>query len=224
MAATAAAGATNRSQLRCATQQRLAVTPPRRLLSPSPIASATHLDLVIIGLSLAPPGFSNTNSLVQPPSRLSDGATAARAAAIFRLASAAAACVLQQQLGLASALPLIKRVWLTPGGRWAAFIRLPTSVAAQALARKRHHLRGTSISVDLLRDQLELAVLKMRRVQQLQQQGPVGEAPTAGQADVPVPTPFVLLSVGPFWLLPTFALVAIGILMLILSNVHFFPP
>ena len=118
----------------------------------------------------------------------------------------------------------MKRVWLTPGGRWAAFIRLPTSDAAQVLARKRHRLRGTSISVDLLRDPYELAARKVGREQQQRQQGPVGEAPTACQADMPAPAPFALLSACPFWLLPTFALVAIGILMLIISNLHFFPP
>lgn len=226
--ATPAAGAASQPQRRCATRQRLSLTPPRRLLSqpasPSPTAPAAHLDLAIMGLSVAPPGFHNIHSLVQPPSYPPDRAAAARAAAILRLCRAAAARVLQQQLGLANVFFSVKRVWLTPGGRWAACIRLPVPLGAQALARKRHRLCGTPISVDLLRDQHELAAWKVGREQQLRQQGPVGEAPTACQAQVPAPARAALLSVSPCFLLPTFALVALGILLLIPSIMHFFPP
>lgn len=83
----------------------------------------------------------------------------------LRLVTAAASLFLETQLGVSSAGLLVRRTWQTPGGRLAAHVALPTPQAAQALARKRWRLRGTRFSVDLLRDQVELAA---RRVGQQQ--------------------------------------------------------
>lgn len=144
------------------------------------------LDLVIVGLSVAPPGYDG--SLVQlPPLGACQRcqAAAARMAALLRLASAAAARFLQQQLSLPGVRPLVRRLWVTPGGRLAAHVALTTPVAAQVLARKRHSLRGSPYSVDLLRDQVSLAVWRLEREQLLTmppQQGAAAGPPLDGPA------------------------------------------
>ena len=135
-------------------------------LQQQPPAAAPHSELVVIGLVLSPPGF--LPGLVKPPPPDPSAAAAARAAAaLLRLASAATARFMQQQLGLAPpAAVVVRRVWATPGGRVAAHISLPSPLAAQALARKRWRLRGTAFTVDLPRDQVELAQRKAVREQQ----------------------------------------------------------
>lgn len=127
--------------------------------------ATTHSDLVIIGLVLSPPGF--LPGLVHPPPPDCSAAAAARAAAArLRLASAASARFLQQQLGLGPCVAVVaRRTWLTPGGRVAAHISLPSPFAAQALARKRWRLRGTAYTVDLPRDPVEHALRKAVREQ-----------------------------------------------------------
>ncbi len=134
---------------------------------PPPAAASTHSELVVIGLTLWPPGF--LPGLVLPPSPPDPSAAAAAraAAALLRLAGTATARFLQQQLGLAPCAAMaVRRVWATPGGRVAVHISLPSPLAAQALARKRRRLRGTAFTVDLPRDQVELAQRKAVREQQ----------------------------------------------------------
>lgn len=202
------------------------LSPPQRLLSPPPSpptakAAPGIVDLAIVGLSITPPGFGD--SLVQPPPHAaSEAAAARRVAALLRLAITAAACFLQQQLGLSYALPSVKRMWQTPGGRLAVHIQLPTHLAAQALARKRHRLHGTPYTVDLLRTQCELAVQKMERAQQRRQQSGASDAPVGPQQAVAFDERVCKFLCAFGWLLLTFTLVIIILSCLIL--VHFFPP
>ena len=140
---------------------------------------APLLDLAFVGLSVAPPGFSGSPVQLPPPrSRRRNPAAAARAAALLRLASAAAARFLQQHLDLTADGPLVRRVWVTPGGRLAAHVALPIPLAAQVMARKRHRLRGTSFSVDLLRDQASLAVQRLELQQLRGDAGPPADGPS----------------------------------------------
>jgi hypothetical protein len=134
---------------------------------------------------------------------------------------------MQQQLGLPNAPILVRRVWCTPGGRLAAHVALPTPLAAQVLARKRHRLRGTAYSVDLLRDQLALELWKVGREQLQRQQGVALDRPVAGpqQGEAPEPAaPGVVHGwqrLMPFLLIPCFVFVFCLLLSLIM---HFFPP
>lgn len=150
-------------QLGAAQTRPLALQQP-----PPPVASPhRHIDMVVIGLVLSPPGFLPGLVHPPPPPDASAAAAARAAAAFLRLASAAAARFLQQQLGLELSTPvLVRRTWATPGGRVAAHISLPSPMAAQALARKRWRLRGTAFTVDLLRDPVELAQQRAVREQQ----------------------------------------------------------
>jgi hypothetical protein len=98
---------------------------------------------------------------------------------------------MQQQLGLPNAPLCVRRIWCTPGGRLAAHVALPTPLAAQVLARKRYRLRGTAVSVDLLRDRLRLELWKVGR-EQLGQQGAPCDGPAAGPQQVESPVASVL--------------------------------
>lgn len=139
---------------------------------------APLLDLAFVGLSVVPPGFSGSLVQLPPPrSRRRNPAAAACAAALLRLASTAAARFLQQHLDLTADCPLVRRVWVTPGGRLAAHVALPIPLAAQVMARKRHRLRGTSFSVDLLRDRASLAVQRLELQQLRGDAGPPADGP-----------------------------------------------
>ena len=174
-------------------------------LQQRPPPAATHSELVIIGLVLSPPGFLPGLVHPPPPPDRSAAAAARASAAVLRLASAASARFLQQQLGLGPCVAVVaRRTWVTPGGRVAAHISLPSSLAAQALARKRWRLRGTAYTVDLPRDPVEHAVRKAVREQQGAAMAacPIG----GGQAAAGVPAGTVassalpsLASLGPLW-------------------------
>ena len=149
-------------------------------------------DLAFIGISVAPPGFPDHPSRVPPlplpPRRVSAAAAAGRAALLpalsLRLVSSAVVRFMRTQLGLTGAGLNIRRVWSTPSGRLAAHVALPTQLAAQVLARKRHRLRGTAYSVDLLRSKSELATQKVGRELQHQQQD--ASATTSGRCTTTV--------------------------------------
>lgn len=204
--------------------------PPALLQQQRPPAAARpHSELVVIGLSLSPPGFMP--SLVLPPPPDPSAAAAARAAAaLLRLASAAATRFLQQQLGLdPTAAVVVRRTWVTPGGRVAAHILLPTMLVARAMARKRWRLRGTAFSVDLPRDQVELEQRKAARDQQGAAMAacPVGggQAAADGLAAVACPALPSLASLS----LLRWPLITLAVLMITLTlcfwfcTVHFVP-
>ena len=162
-------------------------------------------------------------SLMQPPPPAANEAAAARrVAALLRLAFAAAACFLQQQLGLPDVLPSVRRVWQTPGGRLAVHIQLPAHLAARALARKRHRLRGTSYTVDLLRTQCELAAQKAEREQQRQQQSGASDALVGAQQAAACDMPSCSFVCAFRWPLLTFTFMLI--ILTCVTFVHFFPP
>lgn len=107
---------------------------------------------------------------------------------------------------------------------------LPTPLAAQVLARKRHHLWGTAYSVDLLRDRLELELWKVGREQPQRQQGAALDGPVAGpqrvEAPGPAAPPVALGTPGwqrlsPLLLISCFVFVPLVWLSIIM---HFFPP
>lgn len=160
-----------------------------------PPPPATHSELVIIGLILSPPGFLPGLVHPPPPPDCSAAAAARAAAAVLRLAGAASARFLQQQLGLGPCVAVVaRRTWVTPGGRVAAHISLPSSLAAQALARKRWRLRGTAYTVDLPRDPVEHALRKAVR----EQPGAAMACPIGGgQAAAGVPAGTVASSALP---------------------------
>ena len=191
-------------------------------LQQRPPPAPTHSELVIIGLVLSPPGF--LPSLVHPPPPDPSAAAAARAAAArLRLASAASARFLQQQLGLGPCVAVVaRRTWVTPGGRMAAHISLPSPLAAQALARKRWRLRGTAYTVDLPRDPGEHAMQKAVRERQgvVMAACPVGGGQAAADAQAGTVACFALPSLALLGLLRrpliTLAVLLISILTLCL--------
>lgn len=113
-------------------------------------------ELAIVGLSTAPPGPADCNFWVPPLSHI----------------QAAVAVFLSEQLGLPGACHSVLRVWQTPGGRLAAHVAVPLSVCRQVLARKRHRLCGTAISVGLLHSRRELAKQQVERAQRQQARNP----------------------------------------------------
>ena len=133
---------------------------------------------------------------------------------------------MRQQLGLATTCPVVRRVWVTPGGRLAAHVALPAPLAARVLARKRHRLRGTAYSVDLVRDQLEWALWKVGREEQQRQQQLV-DMPAAGCQQVETPDLVAPAVDGmPLWQWPAlFASAAcLSIILYMIFTMHFFPP
>ena len=161
--------------------------PPATAPSVPPASTTTlaHCELVLIGLSVTPPGFPIPDLVWPPPPPPGAAAAARAAAALLRLASTGAARFIQQQLGLQlHGTIVVRRVWRTPGGRLAVHVALPTPLAAQVLARKRFRLRGTPYSVDLPRCLEEHAARKTQREHQhgqQQQQQAAGPPPsTAG--------------------------------------------
>ena len=128
----------------------------------------------------------------------------------------------QQQLGLAGALPVVKRVWQTSGGRLAMHVQLPTPLAAQALARKRHRLHGTAFTVDLLRSQLDLATRKVGLERQRREQSGASDAPE-GTQQAAASHPLAAGFDGAICL-PRVAFAFVLVLFLYIIATHFYPP